>query len=329
MATRVGVSLRSMPFLPIPSCCHPDSLVCPLENVSRLTRVPLYVAAVLDPLIHNYPFKGVALHYHLAKLQLNSLALRGMLLGASLSVDRMDAAHVAVASAMAALRLLLHEPSIRASIIGVPLFKHAMFTFSAVFLLKVSCQWNSVLYIDQAQALDLIQSVVDLTRGFSINRRHLVYHITNGLAKAVQRIRGKAIITRDADARQQNHQQHQHTTESSASFNAAPAVASNSNDASHQQQHQQLLPPSASLVDSHIADLFDDFAVADGLNIAANNWLSYVSMDAYSYSSVNPQDTDTAAPMVWDMGGGGHNKSGGTDDADADSGASHQNFRWA
>ncbi|ETI29231.1 hypothetical protein G647_01684 [Cladophialophora carrionii CBS 160.54] len=281
---------------------------------------------VLDPLIDTYPSKGVALHYHLAKLQLNSLALRGMLLGASLSVDRMDAAHVAVASAMAALRLVLDEPCIRASIIGVPLFKHAMFTFSAVFLLKVSCQWNAALYIDQAQVLDLVQSVVDLTRSFSINRRHLVYHITKGLAEAVQRIRGKAIISRDADAHQQNHPQSHNATGLSASFIAAPLVATNGNGTSHpqqqQQQNPQRLPPSYSPVDPHLADLFDEFAVADGLNIAANNWLSYVSMDAYSCPSANPQDT--AAPMAWDMESGGHNNAAGVDDA----GASHQHFSW-
>ena len=231
-------------------------------------------------------------------MQLNSLALRGLAPTANISLDRMDAANVAVASAVAALKFLLHESDIRAGIIGVPLFKHAMFTFSAVFLLKVSCQWNRRLHIDQTQALDLVQGVVDLLRGFSINRRHLLYHIANGLAESVQRIRAKTA---------QDAGQTQPHTESTF---LAPAATGNG--VSQQQQQQQQPPPPQSMVDPHLATLFDDFGVVDGLNLAANDWLLYGSLDAYS---VYLQDT---APMIWDTD---HDNSTGVGEPDS-------NLQW-
>jgi hypothetical protein len=258
---------------------------------------------VVDPLISNYPPKGVALHYHFAKLQLNSLALRGLAPTASISVDCMDAANAAVASAMAALNLFLHEPDICTGVIGLPLFKHTMLTFAAVFLLKVSCQWSHRLHIDHQQVLDLIQGLVDLVRGLSINRRHLMFHIVNGLAETVQRIRTKAV----QDARE--------TQPPADSIFLGPIAATNavSRSGDLPLSHQQP-PPSHTPLDPHLANLFDDFAVVDGLNLAPNDWLFYSSLDV---DSNYPEDTATIMP-VW---GANHNDPAVVSDDD-------QNLPW-
>lgn len=223
----------------------------------------LSLTSAPNSLIQSYPSKGVALHYHFAKLQLNSLALRGLSPTTDISIDRTEAANNAIVSAIAALKLLLYEPDVRESIIGVPLFKHTMFTFSAVFLLKACSQWNHHLHIDQVQAFDLVQNVVTLLRSASVNRKHLVYHIANGLGEAVRRFRARASL--DAQPGE-------------ISLVATPANNADS---------------PLMLANPQAPDLFDDFGIVDGLNLAANDWLLYGSLDTYSSYSHEPDS------MIW------------------------------
>ncbi|KAI5810275.1 hypothetical protein DFH27DRAFT_477090, partial [Peziza echinospora] len=105
--------------------------------------------------VGDYPAKGVLLHYHFAKLQLNSLALRGV---TALSTSEVTSAHIigafgpqrtamarlAIESATHVLTTILTVEEIRVCLIGVPLYVHTMIAFAAVFLMKVVSRWRNV-----------------------------------------------------------------------------------------------------------------------------------------------------------------------------------------
>ncbi|KAI1342994.1 hypothetical protein F5Y15DRAFT_428945 [Xylariaceae sp. FL0016] len=92
------------------------------------------------------PSKGTALYYHLAKFQLNSMSLRGIsargaaqdLSGLCMSWDRQEAANSAISAATSTVRLIVQDPTLRASLIGTPIFTHAMIAVCASFLLKMA-----------------------------------------------------------------------------------------------------------------------------------------------------------------------------------------------
>ncbi|OJI99948.1 hypothetical protein ASPVEDRAFT_164251 [Aspergillus versicolor CBS 583.65] len=143
-----------------------------------------------SPYVRTYPSKGVVLHYHFAKFQLNSLSLRALSPTNTpvFSMDRKESANIAISSAMACLNMVLEEQDIRDAIVGVPIFTHTMVTFSAVFLLKVAVNWNSAyLSLDSGQVRSLVERVIDLLNCVSAGERHLTRHIARGLSKMLER----------------------------------------------------------------------------------------------------------------------------------------------
>ncbi|KAN0083130.1 hypothetical protein V8E54_002218 [Elaphomyces granulatus] len=143
-----------------------------------------------SPYVRTYPSKGVVLHYHFAKFQLNSLALRALspINNPVLSMDRKECANTAISSAMACLNMVLDERDVRDAIVGVPIFTHTMVTFSAVFLLKVAVSWNSAyLSIDGRQIRNTIERVIELLHCANAGERHLTRHIARGLSKMLER----------------------------------------------------------------------------------------------------------------------------------------------
>ncbi|GIJ87888.1 hypothetical protein Asppvi_006801 [Aspergillus pseudoviridinutans] len=143
-----------------------------------------------SPYVRTYPSKGVVLHYHFAKFQLNSLSLRALSPSNTpvFSMDRKESANIAISSAMACLNMVLEEQDIRDAIVGVPIFTHTMVTFSAVFLLKVAVNWNSAyLSIDGRQVRRLVERVIELMNCVSAGERHLTRHIARGLSKMLER----------------------------------------------------------------------------------------------------------------------------------------------
>jgi hypothetical protein len=92
------------------------------------------------------PAKGNALYYHLARFQLNSVALRGISarlnskddLKAGMSWDRQEAANNATIAAMSTVRLITEDSELQDALIGLPIFTHAMIAVCASFLLKLA-----------------------------------------------------------------------------------------------------------------------------------------------------------------------------------------------
>jgi hypothetical protein len=125
------------------------------------------------------------MHWNFAKLQLNALALRGLSPRQAhlISDQRRDFANLAIANAVATLAFVLEDASIRASIVGVPLYLHTMICYAAVFLLKVHMRWkNARLNIDTPLALGLIDRSAQMLAQSGASEKHLAHHIARGLS---------------------------------------------------------------------------------------------------------------------------------------------------
>ncbi|RDW59813.1 hypothetical protein BP6252_12900 [Coleophoma cylindrospora] len=140
--------------------------------------------------VSNYPAYGVTLHYNFAKLQVNSLALRGLEKSTvqEFTVGRRQFANTAIGCAMAILNSVLDIPDIRNSVVGVPLYLHTMITYSAVFLLNVRQKWRMFnLSADAALIRNLVTRVISLLQESKASERHLTCHMAIGLQKILDR----------------------------------------------------------------------------------------------------------------------------------------------
>jgi len=132
------------------------------------------------------------MHWNYGKLQLNSLSLRGLPPQHAhlMSEQRRKFANLAISNALATLTFILEDPSIRTSIIGVPLYLHTMITCATVFLLKVHSRWKDArLNTDLARALSLIERVIDMLAMAKASERHLTYYIARGLSKMLHKFK--------------------------------------------------------------------------------------------------------------------------------------------
>jgi hypothetical protein len=124
-----------------------------------------------------------------------------------MSPARKKHAEIAISSAISTLRVVLDEPDIQRSLVGIPLYLHSMITFAAVFLLKIAVKGhsgelpgsrnrqNSIaladLNIDIPLVRDLVEEIVGLMLSISkqANERHVSHHIARGLGKMLDGFR--------------------------------------------------------------------------------------------------------------------------------------------
>jgi hypothetical protein len=145
-----------------------------------------------NPFISSYPSKGVSLHHHFGKLQLNALSLRGFQesTNTSLSTSRREYANLAISSAVSILQLVISSPDIRNGLVGVPLYLHTMITYAAVFLLKVEQRWKPLqLGTDSILIRELVTQIIQLLKSVKASERFLAAHIAIGLQKMLDRER--------------------------------------------------------------------------------------------------------------------------------------------
>lgn len=90
---------------------------------------------------------------------------------------------VAINSAMSVLSLILEQPDLRSALVGVHNYFHAMIAYSAMFLLKALMQFPSVLHVEAAQVIELVDQVMVAVKGSKSTEQHLTTHIADGLEK--------------------------------------------------------------------------------------------------------------------------------------------------
>ncbi|CAI6342402.1 unnamed protein product [Periconia digitata] len=145
----------------------------------------------LNCFIGEFPTKGVILHHHFAKLHLHSHVFRG-LKGAPVPVYFTENATAAVAASTAIIEMLLSDPDIRESLVGIPHYIHSMIAFACVFLLKVAAQ-HSGLYIDNLFVLNMTAKVVQKLRSTATSKYHLVHLMADGLEKLASKINNSTV----------------------------------------------------------------------------------------------------------------------------------------
>jgi len=142
--------------------------------------------------IGTFPMKGIIMYSFFAKLQLNSLAVRGVSIShGRLSAERKEFANMAITAAMSILHFVQEEEDIRRALVGMPLYFHTMITFAAVFLMKVTAKWSSIvgLNVDSTSALELLERAIALFQETVTSERHLLHHIGAGLEKMLAKSR--------------------------------------------------------------------------------------------------------------------------------------------
>ncbi|KAL2071779.1 hypothetical protein VTL71DRAFT_13014 [Oculimacula yallundae] len=140
--------------------------------------------------VQSYPAKGVLLHLNFGKLQISSLALRGLASSnaEALTSARRELADTAISSAMSILRMVLEDEDVRNSVVGVPIYLSTMITYSTVFLLKVHQKWGRAdINTDRVVVRDLVTRIIGLLSGVRAGERHLTVHIAAGLTRMLDR----------------------------------------------------------------------------------------------------------------------------------------------
>lgn len=131
-------------------------------------------------------------------MMLNSLALRGRSLFTISSTTTLPtglrplASH-AISSAHQILIIVLEEPSIRDSMVGVPLYLHTVIAFAVVFLIKMSSRWTGIgVSIDaETRTKPLIEGVIALFRSCRVGKGHILYAMADGFERLLRRNMGK------------------------------------------------------------------------------------------------------------------------------------------
>ncbi|KAF9877112.1 hypothetical protein CkaCkLH20_05378 [Colletotrichum karsti] len=145
--------------------------------------------------IGSFPPLGIILYSYFAKLQINSLAVRGISLTTSspdqfLSTERKEFANLAVSAAVSIITFVLEEDDMRRALVGTPLYVHTMIAFASVFLMKVATRWNSVmgLKVEEEYVARLLGRMIGVLKSAVTSDRHVLKHIATGLEKMLDRM---------------------------------------------------------------------------------------------------------------------------------------------
>ncbi|KAI5848776.1 hypothetical protein DFP73DRAFT_572231 [Morchella snyderi] len=171
--------------------------------------------------VGDYPNQGVDLHYTFARLQVNSLSLRGASTSTinNPSAVRKDHATIAIHSAFRVLSIVLDVTDIRESLVGVPLYMTTMIAFAAVFLLKVTARWRGIGFspYEPDQVWEQVNRVINMLKEKRVGEQHIIHHVAAGLEKMMRKWHA-AVLTAElidprtsptAAAGQQQQQQQQ------------------------------------------------------------------------------------------------------------------------
>ena len=161
-----------------------------IEDLNRW-RQTFRHALKIDAHVGDYPAIGVDLHYHFASMMLNSLSLRGRSLPSlsQLPASLRPLALRALESAHRILAIVLEEPDIQRSLVGVPLYLHSVIAFAVVFLIKMSSRWKSIgVTIDpEMKTRPMIENVITKLKECEAGKSHILYNMASGFERLLRR----------------------------------------------------------------------------------------------------------------------------------------------
>ncbi|KAJ0268902.1 hypothetical protein COL940_012943 [Colletotrichum noveboracense] len=230
-------------------------------------RMRWYPRQPPSPFIGQFTNKGVILYSYFAKLQINSLAIRGVSINSDrLSTERKEFANMAISAASSILTLVQEEDDLRRALVGTPLYVHTMITFASVFLMKVAAKWGSImgLNIEYDNVSRLLDKMIAVLKKAVTSEKHMLKHIGQGLEKMLQRMR-TARMPKSRGKKSENE--------------------SNAGDAGMESYNWQLLSP----YDAEAAGCNDDSVKDPGMNFrtrdGAHNWDSELYTESHQESA--------------------------------------------
>ncbi|EHY55417.1 hypothetical protein HRR83_009582 [Exophiala dermatitidis] len=141
--------------------------------------------------IGNWPNKGAVMHYHWAKLYLQSYVLRGLPENGAIIPDHfLENASAAVFAATAIINLLLEDKDGQQAIAYVPHHIHGMIAFASMFLLKVATKHSEQLFVDKARFQKLIGALAQQFKATDVGKDHLIHRMAEGLEKMAETLGG-------------------------------------------------------------------------------------------------------------------------------------------
>ncbi|EXJ85090.1 hypothetical protein A1O3_05765 [Capronia epimyces CBS 606.96] len=141
--------------------------------------------------IGNWPNKGAIMHYHWAKLYLQSYVLRGLPEnGAVIPEHFLENASAAVFAATAIINLLLEDKDAQQAIAYVPHHIHGMIAFACMFLLKIATKHSEQLFVDKVRFQQLIDALAQQFKATDVGKDHLIHRMAEGLEKMAETLGG-------------------------------------------------------------------------------------------------------------------------------------------
>lgn len=133
------------------------------------------------------------MHYHWAKLYLQSYVLRGLPeSGAVIPEHFLENASAAVAAATAIINLLLDDKDAQIAIAYVPHHIHGMIAFACMFLLKIATKHSEQLFLDTVRFQRLINALAQHFKSTDVGKDHLIHRMAEGLEKMAESLGGPA-----------------------------------------------------------------------------------------------------------------------------------------
>lgn len=100
-----------------------------------------------------------------------------------MSPERRQFVNKAIASATAAVDLILNDHDMRTSIIGVPLYLLTTMAYACLFLMKCQAQWKSAnLSISYEEVVPLIEGAIAVLNATKPCVRHVAHYLGRGLS---------------------------------------------------------------------------------------------------------------------------------------------------
>jgi hypothetical protein len=131
------------------------------------------------------------MHYHWAKLYLQSYVLRGLPeSGAVIPEHFLENASAAVAAATAIINLLLDDKDAQIAIAYVPHHIHGMIAFACMFLLKIATKHSEQLFLDTVRFQRLINALAQHFKSTDVGKDHLIHRMADGLEKMAESLGG-------------------------------------------------------------------------------------------------------------------------------------------
>lgn len=147
--------------------------------------------------IGDWPTQGVNIHYHFAKLYLDSHVFRGLPETNPVIPDYfLETASSAVTGATHIVHLLLEQETLQKALAGVPHYVHGMVAFACMFLLRVATKHSAQLLPDISSLATMITSLAQQFKMAQVSSDHLMHRMAEGLDKMAEILGKKSKSTK-------------------------------------------------------------------------------------------------------------------------------------